>query len=234
MIERRSGLASVFARADAGSSDNITITGVGVPFMSGPDGGLGDVGQFVERFAASSFREQERTGFADVTSQFQHDFSITIGSVRAATMQVRATPSALVYTVRLPRSAAFIAETIARGDTAGSSITFFADAAEWGFMPDGQTPLRTVTAATLIEVSPVARPVYKQTSAQIAAGPMGPLRSAPAPAAPVIPMHAGGSAPVVSLEEMGRHLRAREGRIMFNQLMDRRLRLVELEIDSRP
>ncbi len=205
----------MFAGADTADASGVSVTGLAVPF-----GVPANIGAFTERFSRDAFAEDEKAGFKGITSQFMHDGVFLLGSVDGRSLQLTQTPAGLVFTLKLPASAGYVAELVARQDVAGASVSFVATDDEWDWAVDGE-PMRTVKAARLLEVSLVSKPAYPTTSVQIAAGP---TRSAP-----VAP--ASGPAPVLSMEEAGRQLRAREARMNWERMTRWRERIIDLDIE---
>jgi HK97 family phage prohead protease len=161
MREQRAVPLPLIVDSERGTGSGSRVSGIAVPF-----GGLSEDLGFREQFDPGAFAEQHADGFPGVLAFYAHDSKFVLGSVRAGTMKIEPTRTALLYEIRLPRSAAYIRELVERGDLAGASISFSASTDHWGRLPDG-SPLRTVTQAELFEVSLVASPAYAQTSAQL-------------------------------------------------------------------
>ena len=156
------------------------VTGVGVPF-----GQLSALiaGTFREQFDPHAFDEQAAENWSSddypapvVQGLFQHQGAFLLASVKAGTMSLTLTPRALLYSMNVPASLAYVRELIESGDLAGASIGFEALETDWTRGSDG-TPIRTVLRARLIELSIVGLPAYPQTSAAIASGPQRSMKA---------------------------------------------------------
>lgn len=118
-------------------------------------------GMFQEQFRKGAFTNR----MADVYASWQHDEREVLGRT-PSTLILTEDDVGLRYEITPPSWADKYIETIERGDVRGSSFIFRAVKEEWDESnPD--MPIRTVTEADLIEVSPVTRPAYPQSSVGI-------------------------------------------------------------------
>lgn len=113
------------------------------------------------------FREQFRKGaftnhMSDVFASWQHDSREVLGRT-PNTLQLLEDDVGLRYEITTPSWADKYIETIERGDVRGSSFIFRSIKDEWN-ETDPEMAIRTVIEAELIEVSPVTRPAYPQSS----------------------------------------------------------------------
>lgn len=115
-------------------------------------------GMFQERFRRGAFTSR----MADVYAAWQHDEREILGRT-PSTLSLVEDDIGLRYEIIPPAWAEKYVETIDRGDVRGSSFIFRPIKEEWDESnPD--MPIRTVLEADLIEVSPVTRPAYPQSS----------------------------------------------------------------------
>ena len=118
-------------------------------------------GYFQEKFKKGAFTNR----MADVYASWQHDEKEVLGRT-PNTLLLTEDDNGLRYEITPPSWADKYVETIERGDVRGSSFIFRAVKEEWDESnPD--MPIRTVTEADLIEVSPVTKPAYPQSSVGI-------------------------------------------------------------------
>jgi len=115
-------------------------------------------GMFQERFRKGAFTNR----MADVYAAWQHDAREVLGRT-PNTLLLTEDENGLRYEITPPSWAEKYIETIERGDVRGSSFIFRAVKEEWD-ESDPEMPIRTVTEAELIEVSPVTRPAYPTSS----------------------------------------------------------------------
>jgi HK97 family phage prohead protease len=116
------------------------------------------------------FKEQFRKGaftnhMSDVYASWQHDEREVLGRT-PNTLNLIEDDIGLRYEIDPPSWADKHAETIERGDVRGSSFIFRSIKEEWD-ETNPQMPIRTISEAELIEVSPVTRPAYPQSSVGI-------------------------------------------------------------------
>ena len=217
MIEYRASVAPLVMARDSSGGSNV-VTGIAVPF-----GEMADIGRFLEVVDAGAFDAGIAAGWGPhgVMSQYQHG-DLVLGSTRSGTLTLSKTPAGLRYAVRLPDAAALVRELVARGDLGGASMGFAAVRDEWSMTPEGD-PVRTLLEIRLYEVSLVGQPAYRGTSADIASGPSVGRSVPPEPA----------SAPVLDLADARAKLAARERWIMYDRLLEHRLRLLDLDMPKR-
>ena len=99
---------------------------------------------------------------------FNHNADLVLGRTTSGTLRLFTAPDGLHYTVLLPDTSAGrdVRTLIKRGDVTGSSFAFRVDADRWDDrgVGQGKLPLRTITRATLTDVSPVVYPAYSEAS----------------------------------------------------------------------
>ena len=125
------------------------------------------------RHNAHAWREQIAPGAfdgvdaSDVVALLNHDPNLLLGRTGAGTLRLAVDDRGLRYTIT-PPDTTIGRDTLAlvqRGDLVGSSFGFIVDADEWEAAADG-LPRRTITRATVLDVSPVTFPAYPQTTVQ--------------------------------------------------------------------
>jgi HK97 family phage prohead protease len=130
-----------------------------------------DLGGFRERLAPNCFAESLRTG--DCRMLLDHDSGRLIGRASAGTLSVAEDGQGLLFRCALPNTSAGrdCYESVKRRDLTGMSFGFVCQRAEWTNEPDPDDPdsdeiycIRTVVAATLIEISAVTWPAYSQST----------------------------------------------------------------------
>ncbi|ASS64670.1 HK97 family phage prohead protease [Paenibacillus sp. RUD330] len=151
-------------------------------------------GMFQEQFRKGAFTNR----MADVYAAWQHDEREILGRT-PSTLQVEEDEIGLRYEIEPPSWADKYLETIERGDVRGSSFIFRAVKEEWDETnPD--MPIRTVTEAELIEVSPVTRPAYPSSSVGTRS------EEEVFKSRPTIPMPASPATPDLEAEQRARQL----------------------------
>lgn len=125
-----------------------------------------DLGGFTEVIDASAFTKTVRE--ADVVALWDHDEGHLLGRVSSGTLRLNIDERGLHYAVDLPDTTTGrdVAELMRRGDIKGSSFGFWTVRDEWHQDEDGAVT-RTLLEVALIDVSPVARPAYPDTSAAL-------------------------------------------------------------------
>jgi HK97 family phage prohead protease len=127
---------------------------------------------FLEEFAQGAFDESLKT--RDQKSLWNHKSSMPLGSVSAGTLRFNPDTTGLNYEVDLPNTSwgndAY--ESIKRGDVDGSSFGFICLDNQWSEVADPNNPnsmimKRTVTKATLTEVSPCTFPAYDSSEMSV-------------------------------------------------------------------
>lgn len=129
------------------------------------------------------FREQVKPGAfdkavnGDVVALWNHNADIPLGRTTAGTLHLASDARGLRYEIDLPntQSAREYYESVRRGDVSGSSFGFVvADGGKGQVWSEGRASdgsyfvQRDLTDVTLLDVSPVTYPAYKDTSATIA------------------------------------------------------------------
>ena len=125
-----------------------------------------NLGGFRERFTRGAFGDLRG---ADVRFLIGHDdASIPLGRTKSGTLRLLSDFRGLAFEVDLPGSepALTLFEAVRRGDLTGMSFGFTGARDKWE--QDAEGLLRTVTSATLTEVSAVAWPAYPATRVSVA------------------------------------------------------------------
>jgi HK97 family phage prohead protease len=115
-------------------------------------------GMFTEKFARDAFTNH----MSDVYASWCHEDDVILGRT-PSTLVLTQDERGLKYEITPPTWASDQIETIERGDVRGSSFIFRTVREEWD-ESDPKMPVRTVLEAELLEVSPVVKPAYPQTS----------------------------------------------------------------------
>lgn len=123
-----------------------------------------NLGGFFERIDPGFFRKSEASGWEDVSSTYNHEDNLLLGTIRAGTLRLNSDRVGLAYEVDVPAFRGDVYELVQRGDLWGSSFRFRATEDDWTLTSGGQ-PLRTLVAGLLFELGPVNTPAYKDTSA---------------------------------------------------------------------
>jgi HK97 family phage prohead protease len=134
-----------------------TIGGYAAVFNSEADIG----GYFREKIAPGAFSDAVK---ADVRALIDHDSGRVIGRTTAGTLRMVEDDTGLSVEIDLPDTSdgRDLATLIERGDISGMSFGFMVTKQSWD--ETGDTPLRTIEAVDLFEVSVVAFPAYDDTS----------------------------------------------------------------------
>lgn len=150
-------------------ADGSTISGTAVVWNS-----LSEFMGFFEQIAPEAFT-QSLKDFPNVRVLNQHAMEQPLGDVASGTAKVWQDKNGLQFTCKLPATswAADLAALIADGIVHDMSFGFNVEPGgeEWSTQADG-TPLRTITAARLFEISVVTAGAYSEPSVS--------LRNAPA------------------------------------------------------
>jgi HK97 family phage prohead protease len=118
---------------------------------------------FEERFAPGAFAEAVG---ADVLMVWNHNMDIVLGRTSSGTLRLSEDERGLAVENNPPKSAAREVESMQRGDVRGMSLRFRAKEQTWERRA-GALPLRIITKAEVIEVSPTAVPYYKSTDIHV-------------------------------------------------------------------
>lgn len=129
-----------------------------------------DLGGFVEVLRPGCFAESLKT--ADVRCLIDHNSERLIGRTGSKTLRLADDATGLAFDDDLPdvTYARDLKIVVDRRDKDGMSFGFLCDEAEWSIWPGdptGETYLRTIVRARLIEISCVTFPAYLDTSAAI-------------------------------------------------------------------
>jgi HK97 family phage prohead protease len=153
-IEKRTVVRPVEIRA---AKNGRSIGGYAAVFNSETDIG----GYFREKIAPGAFAEAIK---ADVRALIDHDSGRVIGRSTAGTLRMTEDENGLAVEIDLPDTTdgRDLATLIERGDISGMSFGFMVTKQSWD--ETGDTPLRTIEAVDLFEVSVVAFPAYDDTS----------------------------------------------------------------------
>lgn len=153
-LEKRGGHLGVETRA---SDDKRTLSGYAAVFNS--DTAIGDY--FVERVAPGAFAE---TISGDIRALVDHDWGRVIGRTKSGTLRLSEDAKGLRVEVDVPNTTDGndLWELVERGDVSGMSFGFRVTKQSWD--ETGDTPVRTIEAVELYEVSAVAFPAYDDTS----------------------------------------------------------------------
>lgn len=124
-----------------------------------------DLGGFVEIIAPSAFKRTLNAG-TDVKMFWNHDDSEILGSSKSGTLKLENRADGLYFSCAVPDHAMNRFETITRGDIDGLSFGFIPENETWD--TSSAVPLRTITAARLLEISPTPFPAYEGNSTSAA------------------------------------------------------------------
>ena len=129
-----------------------------------------DLGGWFEQIAPGTF-DLEKNG--RVIGRLNHDSNGLLGTTNAGTLRLSEDDTGGMYEIDLPNTTTGrdVAELAARGDISFSSFAFRVtpDGYEWGYGPNDEL-IRTVTAAQLVDVAPVADPAYWGSTAELTRG----------------------------------------------------------------
>lgn len=153
-FEKRGGNLGVEKRA---ADDKRTLSGYAAVFNS--DTAIGDY--FVERVAPGAFANTIK---GDIRALVDHDWGRVIGRTKSGTLRLVEDERGLKIEVDIPNTTDGndLWELVERGDISGMSFGFRVTKQSWD--ETGDTPIRTIEAVELFEVSAVAFPAYDDTS----------------------------------------------------------------------
>lgn len=154
--ERRFTSLAVELRA----KDQLRIGGYAAVFNRLSD----NLGGFVEKVAPGFFNDSRSRGWPDVLARYNHDDNMLLGTTGSGTLRLMLDNTGLDYEVDLPQSRADIAELVSRGDVRKSSFAFRTLEDEWSTTDQG-FPLRTLVTGVLVDVAPVNKPAYPDSTA---------------------------------------------------------------------
>lgn len=154
-------------RDSGGANDLPMIVGYAAVFYNpaDPDTQYEMYNGIIERIVPGAFDQAIRED--DVCALFDHDESLILGRTSAGTCRLSADRIGLRYEIDPPNTqvARDLIESIRRGDICGSSFSFVPREGGSTNAWDGDSPICTLTNVKLFDVSPVAIPAYKGTSA---------------------------------------------------------------------
>ena len=134
-----------------------------------------DLGGFKERFMPGAFTKylnrspNDPRGKADVVAKFNHSDSAVLGRTTNGTLELEETPKGLVFRATPPEGTPTTAEVlplIRGGYVYGASFAFAlsdAKGEQWDEDPAGNVT-RTITEASIFDVSPVTHPAYPNST----------------------------------------------------------------------
>jgi HK97 family phage prohead protease len=125
-----------------------------------------NLGGFIEQVNPSFFNKSRADGWPDVIARYNHDDNMLLGTSGAGTLDLRVDETGLLYEVDPPQSRADILELVQRGDVRKSSFAFRVaeDGDDWAVNDLGNV-VRTLLSGTLVDVAPVNRPAYPDSTA---------------------------------------------------------------------
>lgn len=137
------------------SAETRTIGGYGAVFGKRSV----NLGGFHEMLDPQLFNKSRADGWPGVICRFNHEDNFLLGTTRSGTLRIAVDKVGLPYEVDLPQCRSDVYEMTQRGDLAHSSFAFRAYDEDWA-VDDTGYPIRTVTSAKLLDVSPVTNPAY--------------------------------------------------------------------------
>ncbi len=155
-FERRYTAGKVELRA---RNDNRTIGGYAAKFEK-PSQNLGG---FIEVIQRSFFNKSKGDGWPDVLARYNHDDNMLLGTTASGTLRLNLDEVGLDYEVDTPQARADVLELVGRGDVHKSSFAFAVFEDDWT-MSDQGFPQRSLVSGQLVDVAPVNRPAYLDTS----------------------------------------------------------------------
>lgn len=147
------------------------VAGYGAVFYNADDPGteywLWD--DVVERILPGAF-DRALQEADDVRSFFNHDANLILGRLSAGTLDLSVDGTGLRYVVEPPDTAAarHVLESVARGDTSGSSFMFEPMETAWREVELDGRPIyvREIVSVRLHEVGPVVFPAYESATSE--------------------------------------------------------------------
>lgn len=121
-------------------------------------------GYFREQIAPGAF---DSALTADVRALFNHDTGLVLGRTTANTLRLASDERGLAVEIDMPDTAFArdLGVSMKRGDITGMSFGFMVTKQNWD--ESGDTPLRTIEAVDLFEVSIVTFPAYADTAVAV-------------------------------------------------------------------
>ena len=123
-----------------------------------------DRGGYRDRFARGSIGAA-----GDVVALFGHDPTAVLGRTSAGTLRLASKDDGVHFSLDLPDTQAGrdLLTSMKRGDVSQCSFSALITEEDWAFDRMLRTPVRTVLAAELLEVSIVAVPAFPATTAEV-------------------------------------------------------------------
>ena len=110
-----------------------------------------------------AFRKSQSDGWPGVICRYNHEDNMLLGTTAAGTLQLSLDDIGLDYTVDIPECRSDVLEMVQRKDITKSSFAFQCFDQEFS-RGDGDIPIRHLLQCRLIDVSPVTRPAYEDSS----------------------------------------------------------------------
>ena len=154
-------IRALAAPIDVRASDTAqTVAGYAAVYNSITDIG----GYFREQIAPGAFDSALN---ADVRALFNHDTAHVLGRTTASTLRLASDERGLAVEIDMPdtSTARDLVTSMKRGDINGMSFGFVVTKQSWD--ESGDTPLRTIEAVDLFEVSIVTFPAYADTDVAV-------------------------------------------------------------------
>lgn len=154
-----------------GSDKTRRIDGYAAVFYDGTSrteyefGSLWEDRKIVERIMYGSFDRAIRED--DVRGLYNHDPSALLGRTKAGTLRLHVDRIGLIYDIDLPSTTTGkdVAESVRRGDLAGSSFAFRITDEVW--RKENKVDIREIRGVELFDVGPVTYPAYEATTAEL-------------------------------------------------------------------
>jgi HK97 family phage prohead protease len=127
-----------------------------------------NLGGFIEQVAPSFFNKSRADGWPDVIARYNHDDNMLLGTTGAGTLSLQLDETGLLYEVDPPQSRQDILELVSRGDVRKSSFAFrvYDQGDDWTVNDLGNV-VRTLISGQLVDVAPVNRPAYPDSTAGV-------------------------------------------------------------------
>jgi len=156
-IERRY-LSEVEIRTEDPEDGSKHIAGTAAVFNKNSEGLW-----YIERILPGTFRDSIKKD--DVVALFNHDSNLVLGRKSAKTLVVEETKEGLEFDATLPETtiAKDLYISVDRGDVKGASFGFITLEDKWETEDEGETLVRILSKAQLIDVSPATFPAYPDT-----------------------------------------------------------------------
>lgn len=158
-LERRFADVRVEVRLRPDDADKRTIGGYAAMFDKRSD----DLGGFYEVIDRRAFNGSRGRSFPGVVARYNHDDNMLLGTTASGTLRLNVDEVGLDYEVDLPEARSDVLELVTRGDVHKSSFAFVAFEDDWT-MSDQGYPQRSLISGAAVDVAPVNRPAYLDTS----------------------------------------------------------------------